>query len=167
MDGVISALSNFVWGLPVLALRLGTGLYLSILLRGLQFRKLFYGLKQAFSKHPDDGAEGDISHFQALMTALAVIRHIIACIPPMSPGKSSSKPLAPSGIILPEGDFFDRLKCFHAIPPESFFLSCCFGLESFPTADSRESGGTTVNEKQQPAPFYGSRLLIYCGNNHT
>ncbi len=71
MDGVISALSDFVWGAPVLILLIGTGLYLTILLRGLQFRKLFYGLKQAFSKHPDDGAEGDISHFQALMTALA------------------------------------------------------------------------------------------------
>lgn len=71
MESVINALSNFVWGLPVLVLLIGTGLYLTIRVGGLQFHRLPYALKLAFSKHPDDGAEGDISHFQALMTALA------------------------------------------------------------------------------------------------
>ncbi len=71
MDKVISGLSDFVWGLPVLSLLIGTGMFLTVRVRGIQFRKLFYALKQAFSKHPDEGAQGDISHFQALMTALA------------------------------------------------------------------------------------------------
>lgn len=55
---------------PLFIILVGTGLYLTIRLRGLQFRKLFYSLKLAFTRH-DDEAEGDISHFQALMTALA------------------------------------------------------------------------------------------------
>lgn len=37
----------------------------------LQIRLLPYSLKLAFSRHQDKSSEGDISHFQALMTALA------------------------------------------------------------------------------------------------
>ena len=37
----------------------------------LQVRLLLYSLKLAFSRHQDKSSEGDISHFQALMTALA------------------------------------------------------------------------------------------------
>lgn len=71
MESVIRALSNFVWGLPVLVLLIGTGLFLTVRVGALQFHKLPYALKLAFSKHSDTAAEGDISHFQALMTALA------------------------------------------------------------------------------------------------
>ncbi len=51
-------------------LLLGTGLYLTILLRGVQFTYLWYAIKQVFSKK-HKGAKGDISHFEALMTSLA------------------------------------------------------------------------------------------------
>lgn len=65
------AVSNWVWGPPLLILLVGTGLYLSILLRGLQFRVLGRSLYLALITRKEEGAEGDISHFQALMTALA------------------------------------------------------------------------------------------------
>lgn len=65
------AASNWVWGWPLLILLVGTGLYLTILLRALQFRKLGHSLYLAFIRRREEGAEGDISHFQALMTALA------------------------------------------------------------------------------------------------
>ena len=56
----------------MLILLVGTGIYLTFLLRGLQFRKLFYALWLGLIKRKEDDAEpGDISHFQALMTALA------------------------------------------------------------------------------------------------
>ena len=71
MEQLISSLSNIVWGPPVLVLLIGTGLFLTIRLKGLQFTKLPYALKLAFSKHQDNNSKGDISHFQALMTALA------------------------------------------------------------------------------------------------
>ena len=66
---------NIVWGPVMLVLLVGTGIWLTLILRGLQFSMLFYALKQAFRPHPkkDDGSdhEGDVSHFGALMTALS------------------------------------------------------------------------------------------------
>jgi AGCS family alanine or glycine:cation symporter len=65
-------LSDFIWGpyllIPLLLL---TGLYLTVRLRGVQFRELGHSLWLAFVVRREQGAEGDISHFQALMTALA------------------------------------------------------------------------------------------------
>ena len=72
LQDILTRVSNFVWGPPMLILLVGTGIYLTFLLRGLQFRKLFYALWLGLVKRKEDGAEpGDISHFQALMTALA------------------------------------------------------------------------------------------------
>ena len=67
----IGAISGWVWGWPLLILLVGTGLYLTILLRGLQFRELGPALYLALITRKEEGAEGDISHFHALMTALA------------------------------------------------------------------------------------------------
>ncbi len=69
MEDFFTTLSDIVWGPPMLTLLVGTGLFLTIRLRGLQFTKLIYAHKLIFSK--DEDAEGDISHFQALTTALA------------------------------------------------------------------------------------------------
>ncbi|MDP3778153.1 sodium:alanine symporter family protein [Methylotenera sp.] len=69
IESVIATLSGWVWGPPMLTLLLGTGLYLTILLKGMQFRALPLALKLIF--HKDHHHEGDISHFAALMTALA------------------------------------------------------------------------------------------------
>ncbi len=69
---ILSDMSGFIWGLPLIILLLGTGVYLTILLRGIQFRALLPALYLALIKRKEDGdAEGDISHFQALMTALS------------------------------------------------------------------------------------------------
>ncbi len=68
-ESLIAALSSFIWGAPVLVLLVGTGLFLTIRLKGLQFRALGHALRLIFKQ--EDGAEGDISHFAALMTALA------------------------------------------------------------------------------------------------
>src|SRR5690606_33469402 len=67
----VGNISNYVWGWPMLVLLVGTGVYLTFLLRGLQFRVLGHSLYLALVKRKEEGAEGDISHFQALMTALA------------------------------------------------------------------------------------------------
>ena len=68
---IVNAISAQVWGPPMLVLLVGTGLYLTFLLKGVQFRAIFHSLYLAFVKRKEEGAEGDISHFQALMTALA------------------------------------------------------------------------------------------------
>ena len=68
---LISTISGWVWGAPLLILLVGTGIYLTIRIGFLQLRLLPYSLKLAFTKKQDKKSEGDISHFQALMTALA------------------------------------------------------------------------------------------------
>ncbi len=68
-ESIIATLSNWVWGPPMLILLVGTGLYLTILLKGMQFRALPLAFKLIFRK--DHHHEGDITHFAALMTALA------------------------------------------------------------------------------------------------
>ena len=70
---VLNKINDFIWGLPLIILLLGTGVFYTFLLRGLQFRKLGHSLYLAFIKRKEEGGggEGDISHFQALMTALA------------------------------------------------------------------------------------------------
>lgn len=69
---ILDAIDTFIWGpfllIPLLLL---TGLYLTILLRGMQIWKLPHALYLAFVKRKDPGAQGDISHYQALSTALA------------------------------------------------------------------------------------------------
>lgn len=68
----LNQIRDFVWGAPLIILLLGTGIYLTVLLKGLQFRTLFSSLYLALIKRKEYGAHpGDISHFQALMTALA------------------------------------------------------------------------------------------------
>jgi AGCS family alanine or glycine:cation symporter len=76
MQEKIAALLNlvdgYVWGLPLMLLLIGTGIFLTIRLKGLQVTALFHSLWLALVKRKEDSAEpGDISHFQALMTALA------------------------------------------------------------------------------------------------
>ncbi|MFC1482835.1 alanine/glycine:cation symporter family protein [Candidatus Margulisiibacteriota bacterium] len=67
----LNAINNYAWGWPTIILLLGTGFYFSFTLKGLQFTKLGYALKLIFTKSENKKAKGDISHFQALMTALA------------------------------------------------------------------------------------------------
>ncbi len=68
----VTNIRDFVWGLPLIILLVGTGIYLTIALRGIQFRKLWHALYLGLVKRKEDSDEpGDISHFQALMTALA------------------------------------------------------------------------------------------------
>ena len=69
LDQMVSTASSFVWGVPMLVLLVGTGLFLTIRLKGLQFGALFHAFSLIF-KHEDD-AKGEVSHFAALMTALA------------------------------------------------------------------------------------------------
>ena len=68
----LADIGSVIWGPFVLIpLLLGTGLFLTIRLRMLQFRKLVPALRLGLLKRKDDGGEGDISQYQALTTALA------------------------------------------------------------------------------------------------
>ena len=69
---VLETVNAWVWGPPLLVLLVGTGVYLTVLLRGLQIRMLAHALYLAFIVRREPGDQpGDITHFQALMTAMA------------------------------------------------------------------------------------------------
>jgi AGCS family alanine or glycine:cation symporter len=70
LDIFLSQVRDWVWGAPLLLLLLGTGAYLTFLLKGVQFRYLGYAFKQVVARQRQESS-GDISHFEALMTSLA------------------------------------------------------------------------------------------------
>ena len=77
MEGFMDTLNKidgFVWGIPMLVFLVGTGLLMTILLKGIQFRRFGMAMKEtlgrAFKKSEDD-AEGSLTPFQAMTTALA------------------------------------------------------------------------------------------------
>ncbi len=67
----LTSIRDVIWGVPLLVLLVGTGIFLTVRLRGLQIHGLVHALWLALVKRRESGADGDISHFQALMTALA------------------------------------------------------------------------------------------------
>lgn len=69
IDRILGKVDDFVWGLPLIILILATGIYLTLRLKGVQFRKLGHGLKSMFSK--EKGVDGEVSSFGALCTALS------------------------------------------------------------------------------------------------
>jgi AGCS family alanine or glycine:cation symporter len=66
-------LNGYVWGLPMIVLLIGTGLLLTVLTGGAQFRYLPFALKEVLGKLFQKGssAPGSVSPFQAVATALA------------------------------------------------------------------------------------------------
>ncbi|MBR2097059.1 MAG: sodium:alanine symporter family protein [Prevotella sp.] len=68
MNEILSAISDFLWGWPMIILLLGTHLFLTIRLRFPQ-RHIFKAVRLSFKR--DRNAEGDVSQFASLATALA------------------------------------------------------------------------------------------------
>ena len=68
----LTLVNDIIWGPWVLIpLLLVSGVYLTVRLSGIQFHKLFHALWLAYVRRSESGGAGDISHFQALNTALA------------------------------------------------------------------------------------------------
>lgn len=72
LNVLLGTLSSVVWGpFLLIPLLLGTGLYLTIRLGGLQFRTLGRALRHGLIDKGEGASAGDISNYQALTTALA------------------------------------------------------------------------------------------------
>lgn len=68
----ITSLNGLVWGPAMLALILGTGLFLQLRLGGLPIRRIGDGFRLVWrGRTGDAGAHGEVTPFAALMTALA------------------------------------------------------------------------------------------------
>ena len=64
--------ANFLWGPPMLIIVLGSGIFFSLRLKGIQFTKFFEASKEIKNSVKATG-DGNISPYQALMAALSGI----------------------------------------------------------------------------------------------
>lgn len=64
-------IAGYAWGIPSIVLLVGTGLYLSIRLRGIQFRGFRHATNLVQGKYDKVDDPGEVTHFQALSTALS------------------------------------------------------------------------------------------------
>ena len=67
----IQDFSSFIWGLPLLILLIGGGVYLLIRSQFLPFRFFGHAIQILRGKYDNPNDPGQISHFQALTTALS------------------------------------------------------------------------------------------------
>jgi len=71
LSQVLSSFSSFVWGVPLMVLLVGTGLYLTLRLCFVQLRGFAHGVNVIRGKYDKISDPGEISHFAALTTALS------------------------------------------------------------------------------------------------
>jgi AGCS family alanine or glycine:cation symporter len=71
LSETVSTIGSFVWGPVLIILLVGTGIYFTIRLGFVQLRGFFHGLRITFGFFEDPTHKGEISHFQALCTALS------------------------------------------------------------------------------------------------
>ena len=70
LQNLLNSVSGFIWGPVTLVLLLGAGLYLTLGLKAMPWRKLGTAFTLLWRGRKSEG-EGDITPFQALMTALS------------------------------------------------------------------------------------------------
>ncbi len=68
INSIVTSVNNFVWGWAMILLLLGTHVFMTIRTKGIQ-RRVFQGIRLSVTKDPE--AEGEVSQFGALTTALA------------------------------------------------------------------------------------------------
>jgi len=71
LSGFLSWLSSIVWGVPLIVLLVGTGLYLTLRLCFVQIRGFSHGIDILRGNYDNKSDPGEISHFAALTTALS------------------------------------------------------------------------------------------------
>ncbi len=71
MDNVLAKFSEYAWGMPLLILLVGGGIYFLFYSRFLPFRHFGHAIKILTGKYDDPNEPGQLTHYQALSTALA------------------------------------------------------------------------------------------------
>jgi len=71
LTNLTGKIAGYVWGIPSIVLLVGTGLYLTIRLRFVQFRGFKHAIALISGKYDRKADPGEISHFQALSAALS------------------------------------------------------------------------------------------------
>lgn len=68
---MLRTINELLWGPGTLALLLGTGVFLTVRMRFLPWRRLDFALRAALGREARQGGQDGVSPFSALMTALA------------------------------------------------------------------------------------------------
>ncbi|WP_369998239.1 alanine/glycine:cation symporter family protein [Winogradskyella sp.] len=71
LNRILAEFSSLAWGLPLLILLIGGGLYLLIRSQFLPFRYIGHAINVLRGKYDNPNDKGEISHFKALTTALS------------------------------------------------------------------------------------------------
>ena len=71
MEQLIKHFSDYAWGLPLVILLIGGGLYLLVLSKFLPFRYIGHAIQVLRGRYDNPNDPGQISHFKALTTALS------------------------------------------------------------------------------------------------
>ena len=67
----LDKIDSLVWGPVTIILLVGTGLFLTLLVKAIQVRRFFYAWNLISGKYDNPEDEGEITHFQALSAALS------------------------------------------------------------------------------------------------
>ena len=71
LEAWVTSAADWIWGLPLLVLISGGGLYFLVRSRFVPYRHLGHALGVLAGKHDDPDAPGEVSHYRALSVALA------------------------------------------------------------------------------------------------
>ncbi len=71
LNELLNTVVGWVWGLPLVFLLVGTGLLATVVFKGIQIRGFWHAIEVILGRFDDKGDPGEISHFQALCTALS------------------------------------------------------------------------------------------------
>ncbi len=71
LDIITAAFANFMWGMPLLILLMGGGIFFTLYCRFIPFRYVKHGFNILLGKYDNPNDPGQINHFQALSSALA------------------------------------------------------------------------------------------------
>ncbi|MDH3392409.1 MAG: sodium:alanine symporter family protein [Desulfobulbaceae bacterium] len=71
MENLLGRVDSIVWGPITIILLVGTGIFMTLLVRGIQLRKFRYAWQLISGKFDNPDDPGEITHFQALSAALS------------------------------------------------------------------------------------------------
>lgn len=71
LTDITGTIAGYVWGIPSIILLVGTGIYLTLRLRFIQFQGFRHSIDLIRGKYDKPGDPGEVTHFQALSTALS------------------------------------------------------------------------------------------------
>ena len=73
LDSFMASIAGALWGTPLVILLLGGGIFFAIYSRLLPMFYFKHGIEVLLGKYDSDSDPGQISHFEALSSALSIL----------------------------------------------------------------------------------------------